>query len=285
MPATYNLQLSNDLKLLTFVVNGTKNMRSIALTNQKGGVAKTTTTVNLGACLAHLGKKVLLVDLDPQGNMSSWFGLDIHNLEHSMYNVFLEEVYFEEILTKTCVENLTLAPANVALAGVERILAHEKGRDLILKKRLSSMVGNYDYIMLDCPPSLGLITINALTFAKEVFIPLETKVLALNGLVTLMNTVQVVKERLNHCLEVTGIIACRFDGRTNLSNEVYNQIKERFKEKVFNTIIRENTRLAECPISGKPITLYAPESTGAADYTDLAKEVVERENRFKEIKK
>ena len=217
--------------------------------------------------------------------MSSWFGLDIHNLEHSMYNVFLEEVYFEEILTKTCVENLTLAPANVALAGVERILAHEKGRDLILKKRLSSMVGNYDYIMLDCPPSLGLITINALTFAKEVFIPLETKVLALNGLVTLMNTVQVVKERLNHGLEVTGIIACRFDGRTNLSNEVYNQIKERFKEKVFNTIIRENTRLAECPISGKPITLYAPESTGAADYTDLAKEVVERENRFKEIKK
>jgi len=168
---------------------------------------------------------------------------------------------------------------------VERILAHEKGRDLILKKRLSSMVGNYDYIMLDCPPSLGLITINALTFAKEVFIPLETKVLALNGLVTLMNTVQVVKERLNHGLEVTGIIACRFDGRTNLSNEVYNQIKERFKEKVFNTIIRENTRLAECPISGKPITLYAPESTGAADYTDLAKEVVERENRFKEIKK
>ncbi|MEK7291359.1 MAG: ParA family protein [Planctomycetota bacterium] len=260
-------------------------MRSIALTNQKGGVAKTTTTVNLGACLAHLGKKVLLVDLDPQGNMSSWFGLDIHNLERSMYNVFLEEAYFEEILTKTCVENLTLAPANVALAGVERILAHEKGRDLILKKRLSSMVGNYDYIMLDCPPSLGLITINALTFAKEVFIPLETKVLALNGLVTLMNTVQVVKERLNHGLEVTGIIACRFDGRTNLSNEVYNEIKERFIEMVFNTIIRENTRLAECPISGKPITLYAPESTGAADYTDLAKEVVEGENRFKEIKK
>lgn len=252
-------------------------MRSIALTNQKGGVAKTTTTVNLGACLAHLGKKVLLVDLDPQGNLSSWLGLDIHNLERSMYNVFLEEVYFEEILTTTCVENLTLAPANVALAGVERILAHEKGRDLILRKRLSPVVGKYDYIMLDCPPSLGLITINALTFVKEVFIPLETKVLALNGLVTLMNTVQVVKERLNHNLEVTGIIACRFDSRTNLSNEVYNQIKERFKEKVFQSIIRENVRLAECPISGKPITLYAPDSPGAADYTNLAREVLERE--------
>jgi chromosome partitioning protein len=254
-------------------------MRSIALTNQKGGVAKTTTTVNLGACLAQMGKKVLLVDLDPQGNLSSWLGLDIHSLEKSMYNVFLEEVYFEEILTKTCVENMTVAPANVALAGVERILAHEKGRDLILRKRLLPVANNYDYILLDCPPSLGLITINALTFVKEVIVPLETKVLALNGLVTLMNTVQVVKERLNHSLEVTGIIACRFDGRTNLSNEVYNQIKERFKDKVFKTIIKENTRLAECPISGKPITLYAPDSSGAKDYADLAAEVVERETK------
>ena len=252
-------------------------MRSIALTNQKGGVAKTTTTVNLGACLAQMGKKVLLVDLDPQGNLSSWLGLDIHNLEHSMYNVFLEEVCFEEILKTTCVENMTLAPSNVALAGVERILAHEKGRDLILRKRMSTVVNKYDYILLDCPPSLGLITINALTFVKEVFVPLETKVLALNGLVTLMNTVQVVKERLNHSLEVTGIIACRFDGRTNLSNEVFNQIKERFKDKVFDTIIKENTRLAECPISGKPITLYAPDSSGAIDYTNLAKEVEQRE--------
>jgi len=252
-------------------------MRSIALTNQKGGVAKTTTTVNLGACLAQMGKKVLLVDLDPQGNLSSWLGLDIHNLEHSMYNVFLEEVCFEEILKKTCVENMTLAPSNVALAGVERILAHEKGRDLILRKCMSAEVNKYDYILLDCPPSLGLITINALTFVKEVFVPLETKVLALNGLVTLMNTVQVVKERLNHSLEVTGIIACRFDGRTNLSNEVFNQIKERFKDKVFDTVIKENTRLAECPISGKPITLYAPDSSGAIDYTNLAKEVVLKE--------
>ena len=252
-------------------------MRSIALTNQKGGVAKTTTTVNLGACLAQMGKKVLLVDLDPQGNLSSWLGLDIHNLERSMYNVFLEEVCFEEILKKTCVENMTLAPSNVALAGVERILAPEKGRELILRKCMSAEVNKYDYILLDCPPSLGLITINALTFVKEVFVPLETKVLALNGLVTLMNTVQVVKERLNHSLEVTGIIACRFDGRTNLSNEVFNQIKERFKDKVFDTVIKENTRLAECPISGKPITLYAPDSSGAIDYTNLAKEVVLKE--------
>ncbi|HHT9110104.1 MAG TPA: ParA family protein [Candidatus Brocadiaceae bacterium] len=260
-------------------------MRSIAITNQKGGVAKTTTTVNLGACLAQMGKKVLLVDLDPQGNLSSWLGLDIHNLERSMYNVFLEEVYFEEVLTKTCVENLTLAPSNVALASVERILAHEKGRDLILRKRISSVRDEYDYILLDCPPSLGLITINALTFAKEVFIPVETKVLALNGLVTLTNTVQVVKERLNHSLEVTGIIACRFDGRTTLSNEVLNQMKDRFKEKVFNTAIRENIRLAECPISGKPISLYAPDSSGAKDYIELAKEVIEREPSDKETKK
>ena len=171
------------------------------------------------------------------------------------------------------------------MASVERILAHEKGRDLILRKRISSVRDEYDYILLDCPPSLGLITINALTFAKEVFIPVETKVLALNGLVTLTSTVQVVKERLNHSLEVTGIIACRFDGRTTLSNEVLNQMKDRFKEKVFNTVIRENIRLAECPISGKPISLYAPDSSGAKDYTELAKEVIERENRDKETKK
>lgn len=254
-------------------------MRSIALTNQKGGVAKTTTTVNLGACLAQMGKKVLLVDLDPQGNLSSWLGLDIHNLVLSMYNVFLEEVYFEEILIKTCVENMTLAPSNVALAGIERILAHEKGRELILRKRLSPITERYDYILLDCPPSLGLITVNALTFVKEIFIPVETKILALNGLVTLTNTVQVIKEKLNQHLEVTGIVACRFDGRTNLSNEVYNQMKERFKEKVFNSIIRENVRLAECPISGKPITLYAPDSSGAIDYVNLAREVLEREKK------
>lgn len=252
-------------------------MRSIALTNQKGGVAKTTTTVNLGAGLAQMGKKVLLIDLDPQGNLSSWLGLDIHNLTKSMYNVFLEEVYFEEILTETCVENVTLAPANVALAGVERVLAREKGRELILRNRVLSIADKYDYVLLDCPPSLGLITVNALTFVREVFIPVETKVLALNGLVTLTNTVQVVKEKLNHNLEVTGIIACRFDGRTNLSNEVYSQLKDRFKEKVFNSIIRENIRLAECPISGKPITLYAPDSSGAVDYVNLAKEVIAQE--------
>ena len=164
----------------------------------------------------------------------------------------------------------------MALAGAERILAHEKGRDLILRKRLAPVINKYDYILMDCPPSLGLITINALTFAKRSLSPVETKVLALNGLVTLTNTVQVVKERLNHSLEVTGIIACRFDGRTNLSNEVYNQVKERFKGKVLRPLSGK-TSACGMPHLHKPITLYAPDSTGAIDYTNLAKKVVERE--------
>lgn len=248
-------------------------MRSIALTNQKGGVAKTTTTVNLGAGLAQMGKKVLLIDLDPQGNLSSWLGLDIHNLTKSMYNVFLEEVYFEEILTETCVENVTLAPANVALAGVERVLAREKGRELILRNRVLSIADKYDYVLLDCPPSLGLITVNALTFVREVFIPVETKVLALNGLVTLTNTVQVVKEKLNHNLEVTGIIACRFDGRTNLSNEVYSQLKDRFKEKVFNSIIRENIRLAVKPDSHRRVVAKVKDPIFYRSHLDIRNEI------------
>jgi chromosome partitioning protein len=254
-------------------------MRTIALTNQKGGVGKTTTAVNLGASLAKLGKSVVLVDLDPQGNSSSWMGININELDKSMLNVFHGEVPISKILHETCVGNMWVAPSNVALAAIERTLVNTEENDSMLKNSLAPLQDHYDYIVLDCPPSLGLLTVNALTAVREVFIPLETKVLALNGLVTLVNTVNLVKDKLNPALEVTGIIACMFDVRTSLSNEVVKRIKDKFHDKLFNSIIRESTKLAECPISGQPITLYAPESRGTQDYMDLAKEVIEGEKK------
>lgn len=254
-------------------------MRTIALTNQKGGVGKTTTSVNLGAGLAKLKRKVLLIDLDPQGNLSTWLGIKINELDKSMTDVFNDEVPISEIISETCVKNLWVAPSNVALAAMERTLLNKENKDVILKNCLAPILNRYDYILLDCPPSLGLLTVNALTTAREVIIPLETKVMALNGLVNLINTVNLIKDTLNPTLEVTGIVACMFDVRTNLSNEVVKMVRERFKEKLFKNLIRESTKLAECPISGKPITLFAPECRGAQDYMALAKEVIKGEEK------
>ncbi len=252
-------------------------MRTIALINQKGGVGKTTTAVNLAACLADLGKKVVLIDLDPQGNSSSWMGININELHKSMFNVFHDNLPIKEILHETNIENMWIVPSNVTLAAIERTLANKLENDTILKKSISPLINQFDYIILDCPPSLGLLTVNALSAVKEVIIPLETKVLALNGLVTLINTVNLVKDTLNPALEVTGIIACMFDVRTNLSNKVVEKIMEKFHDKLFKSIIRESTQLAECPISNQPITRYAPDSRGTQDYMDLAREVIEGE--------
>jgi chromosome partitioning protein len=252
-------------------------VRTIALINQKGGVGKTTTAVNLCACLADLGKKVVLVDIDPQGNSSSWMGININELHKSMFNVFHDNLPINEILHETSIENMWVVPSNVTLAAIERTLANKLENDTILKKSISPLIRQFDYIILDCPPSLGLLTVNALSAVKEVIIPLETKVLALNGLVTLINTVNLVKDTLNPTLEVTGIVACMFDIRTNLSNKVVEKIKEKFHDKLFKSIIRESTQLAECPISSLPITRYAPDSRGTQDYMDLAREVIEGE--------
>lgn len=257
-------------------------MRTIALINQKGGVGKTTTAVNLGACLAELGKSIVLIDLDPQGNSSSWLGVNINELDKSMFNVFSHELPINEILKETCVKNMWVVPSNVSLAAIERTLANKLENDTILKNSLYPLLDHYDYIILDCPPSLGLLTVNALSAVREVFIPLETKVLALNGLVTLVNTVNLVRDTLNPALEVTGIIACMFDVRTNLSNKVVEKIRDKFHDKLFNSLIRESTKLAECPISGQPITLYAPESRGTQDYMNLAREVIESEKKIEQ---
>ncbi|MGR3218659.1 MAG: ParA family protein [Candidatus Anammoxibacter sp.] len=253
------------------------NTRTIAITNQKGGVAKTTTTVNLGACLAKLDRKVLLFDLDPQGNLSSWLGININQLNKSLYDVFLGKVEVTDIIKDSCVNNLYIAPSNVSLANVERVFANHTGRERILQEKVSRIIDQYDYVLFDCPPSLGLLTINVLTTVKEIIIPLETKILSLNGLVTLVNTAQLIKKNLNHNLNITGILACKYDQRTNLSRMVVDKIKTGFNNKVFNTIIRESTKLAECPISNLPITQYAPHSHGAYDYLDLAKEVIDGE--------
>lgn len=241
-------------------------------------MAKTTTAVNLGAYLAERGKRVLLIDLDPQANLTSWLGFGTESGKgKSIYDVLVGEAHIDEILRDSKINKLWVAPSVVELAGAEKLLANEVGRDTILKKKLKDMVDEYDYLLFDCPPSLGVITINALTAAREVFIPVETKILALNGLVTLTHTIQLVKERLNPSLEITGIIACMYESRTNLSREVVEKLRARFGKKVFKTIIRENVRLAECPISGLPIHLYAPGSAGAHDYENLTDEVIASE--------
>ncbi|MCB7129299.1 MAG: ParA family protein [Candidatus Brocadiales bacterium] len=252
-------------------------MRSIAITNQKGGVAKTTTAVNLGACLAERGKRVLLIDLDPQANLTSWLGLGKEENARSIYDVFVGDTGLNEVLVDYRMNGLRVAPSVVELAGAERLLSNETGRDTILKRKLAELPGDYDYVLFDCPPSLGVITINALAAAKEVFIPVETKILALNGLVTLTHTIQLIKDKVNPSLEVTGIVACMYDGRTNLSREVVEKLRAHFGDKVFKTVIRENIRLAECPISELPIHLYAPGCAGAKDYESLADEVIASE--------
>ncbi|GAN34305.1 MAG: ParA family protein [Candidatus Brocadia sp. AMX2] len=258
-------------------------MRSIALLNQKGGVGKTTTTANLGACLAMLGKKVLVIDMDPQANLSVHLGVDIHNLKYSVYNLMKGECTPEDVLLNTGVQGLDIIPANIELAGAEIELVGVVGRETVLKEYLGQVLDKYDYVLVDCPPSLGLLTLNVLTLVQELFIPLQTEFFALQGVSKLLETYEVVRKRLNHDLEITGIIFCMYTSRTRLCNEVIGKIKEYppLGDKAFNTIIRKNIKLSESPSHGKPIVSYAPDSHGSEDYMALAKEVVQRENSRK----
>ncbi len=247
--------------------------RVIAIINQKGGSGKTTTAVNLGAYLAVFKKRVLVLDLDPQANTTIHLGLKPHTIDKSIYGVMTDKIDIATVIKETLINNLYICPANINLSGVEIELAGVVGREMVLKDSLNKIIDEYDFIIIDCPPSLSLLTINALTVAEEIIIPVQTEFFALEGMGKLMNTVDIIKKRLNRKLKITGILPTMFDGRTNLSREVIDKIKEYFGDKVYQTKIRKNIKLAEASSHGKPIFLYDPKSSGAEDYESFSKEV------------
>lgn len=249
--------------------------RIIAVVNQKGGVGKTTTAVNLSACLAEAGKRVLLVDIDPQGNASSGLGIDRKSVPHSVYDLLLEDMSPQQVMVKTSVKNLFVVPATIDLAGAEIELVPRISRENRLKKALHLAKEEFDMILIDCPPSLGLLTINALTAADSILIPIQCEYYALEGLTQLMDTYRLVREALNPELEIEGVLLTMFDGRTNLSIAVVDDVKKFFKGKVYRSIITRNVRLSEAPSHGIPITRYDPKSKGAEAYQELAREVIE----------
>ena len=250
-------------------------MQIRAITNQKGGVGKTTTTVNLGAALAERGRRVLLIDLDPQGNLSTHVGVDIYNLEKSMYDVMTAGMPIAEIIKPTGMPNLFCAPSNIDLSGAEIEMVTAVGRETILKEAieaLRTLPEPFDYVLIDCPPSLGLLCINALAASDAILIPLQTEFFALQGMSKLLDVVEIVRKRINPRLRLGGIVACRMDTRTKLSYEVIEDIKKHFPSLLFKNHIRQNIKLAEAPSFGKTVFEYAPESNGAVDYRALAAE-------------
>lgn len=248
-------------------------MRTIAIVNQKGGSGKTTTSVNLAAALAEVGKRVLLIDLDPQASASMWYGFK--DKGKGLLDILTEDVHVEQAIEKTSIERLSVIPSSPILAGVEKALANEVAAESILKNKFQRLANKpWDFLLLDCPPTLGILSLNALTIASEVLIPVEAHVMALHGLVQLLKTINLVKQRLNPTLEITGILPCRVDYRTKHSKEVIDQLRTRFEGKVCQAVIRENIRLAEAPLHLKPITDYDPSCNGAHDYRELAKEIL-----------
>ncbi|WP_347548210.1 AAA family ATPase [Pseudalkalibacillus hwajinpoensis] len=247
----------------------------IAVANQKGGVGKTTTSVNISACLAYLGRKVLLVDIDPQGNATSGVGIEKGGIEHCVYNILVDDMEAEDIIQETIVENLHVIPSTIQLAGAEIELVPTISRELRLKRALTKVEKKYDYIIIDCPPSLGLLTINSLTAANAVLIPVQCEYYALEGLSQLLNTVRLVQKHLNTDLKIEGVLLTMLDARTNLGIQVIEEVKKYFQEKVYRAIIPRNVRLSEAPSHGKPIIVYDPKSRGAEVYLELAKEVLD----------
>ncbi|MCI1931752.1 MAG: AAA family ATPase [Clostridia bacterium] len=252
-------------------------VRIISITNQKGGVGKTTTAINLSACLAEADKKVLVIDADPQGNTTSGLGLEKNEVENTVYNLMLGEKQIEDVIYDTCVKGLYIIPSNINLSGAEIELIGQERREYILDSALKDIKKNYDFILIDCPPSLNLITINALTASDTVLVPIQCEYFALEGLEQLMYTISLVKKRLNSRLSLEGVVFTMYDARTNLSMEVVEEVKQELKSNIYKTIIPRNVRLGEAPSHGLPITMYDNRSKGAESYRLLAEEVIEKE--------
>ncbi|MCD6144488.1 ParA family protein [Thermococcus sp.] len=246
-------------------------MSVISIANQKGGVGKSTTAINLSTALALKGKNVLLVDMDPQG--ATTIGLGLRGATPTIYNVIIDEAEIEEVIVKTSIDGLHLIPSNIALSGAEIELSSQIGREYILRNKLAKLKRDYDYIIIDTPPSLGVLTMNSLVASNEVIIPIQAEYYALEGIALLLKAIRLVRDRLGIPLEIKGFLITMFDKRTNLSKEVREEVKRTFGEKVFKTMIPRNVRLAEAPSYGRPIFLYAPDSRGAKAYMKLAEEV------------
>lgn len=252
--------------------------RIIAIANQKGGVGKTTTSINLSSCLAEKGKKVLAIDLDPQGNMTSGLGVEKESVENTVYELILGECTIKESISKTVVDNLTIIPSNVNLAGAEIELLGINDKEYILRTAVDYIRDDYDFIIIDCPPSLNMLTVNAMTTADTVLVPIQCEYYALEGLSQLIHTINLVQERLNPKLQIEGVVFTMYDVRTNLSNQVVDTVKENLNTKIYNTMIPRNIRLAEAPSYGIPINMYDSKSAGAESYRNLAKEIIDRKD-------
>jgi chromosome partitioning protein len=254
-------------------------VRIIGIANQKGGVGKTTTAINLAASLAVLEFKTLLVDADPQANSTTGVGFDLHNVQQSLYDCMVNQMVARDVVLKTDIPNLFLMPSHIDLVGAEIEMINYPQRETVLKNILQEVKDDYDFIIIDCSPSLGLITVNALVAADAVVVPVQAEFFALEGLGKLLNTIKLVQSRLNTALEIEGILMTMYDGRLRLCNQVVSEVRRHFDELVFDTVIHRNTRLSEAPSFGKPAILYDAESKGAINYLNLAKEILQKNNK------
>lgn len=251
----------------------------ISLANQKGGVGKTTTAINLAASLASLGQEVLIVDADPQANASSGLGVDVRTLEFTIYECLIDRVPPEQAIRGTEVENLSILPSHIDLVGAEIEMLNMENRERVMKQVIAPLREKYDYILIDCSPSLGLITVNALTASDSVIIPVQCEYFALEGISKLLNTIKIIKSKLNMALEIEGFLLTMYDNRLRLANQVLAEVQKHFEGMVFETIISRNVRLSEAPSHGKPVLLYDAESKGSNNYMDLAKELVQKNTK------